>query len=315
MTEYFIEAKNLQKSFGNYIAVSDVSFQISSGDFFGLLGPNGAGKTTTIGMLTGLIPPTAGNVTIDGQSLKKNPNACKSKIGIVPQNFAFYPSLNAKDNLTFFGRIYGFHGIALKKRINDVLNTVVLSNHTKQPVDTFSNGMKRRLNIAIGLLNNPQVLILDEPTVGVDAHSRSAIFHSLKTLNKKGMTVIYTTHYMEEAQNLCNRIAIIDHGRIIRCGTPSSLIREYSNAVVKIKFGSQISPKLYEQLSQIASIDPLHKTNQRLCITSKNPEQTIEKVLSFPEVIKIGIESLDVSKPNLEDVFLHITGHSLRDNG
>jgi len=314
MTDPIIDVKNLKKSYGKFLAVSDVSFHISPGDFFGLLGPNGAGKTTTIGMITGIIPPTAGHVIIDGQPLDTVPKICKSKIGLVPQDFAFYPSLNAMDNLVFFGNMYALHGKHLKRRIEEVLEIVLLSNHRRQPVATFSNGMKRRLNIAIGLLNEPRILILDEPTVGVDAQSRSAIFDSLKALNEKGMTVIYTTHYMEEAQALCRRIAIIDKGRIIRLDTPAALMRELSDSVVKIQFGGPVEAPLFTKLQAIGSLSPLDDTGRWILMKTVHPAKTVAKILNLPEVKKIGIHSLDITNPNLEDVFLHLTGHTLRDN-
>jgi ABC-2 type transport system ATP-binding protein len=314
MTDPIINVKDLHKSYGNFPAVSGISFCIPAGEFFGLLGPNGAGKTTTIGMLTGLIPPTSGEVFIDGHNLRTKPNMCKSKIGFVPQDFAFYPSLKAEDNLSFFGRIYGLKGQHLKNRIDEVLKIVTLSNHTKQPVSTYSNGMKRRLNIAIGLLNSPAIIILDEPTVGVDAQSRSAIFDSLRRLNKKGVTIIYTTHYMEEAQTLCHRVAIIDHGRIVQADAPEALVQKFSDSVVKVEFGEPVPLSLYEQLKEIGYITPLDETKRWVQLTSINPAHTVEKMLNLSEVKRIGIQSLDVSKPNLEDVFLHLTGRSLRDD-
>jgi len=314
MTSPIIEVENLKKSYGHFLAVSGITFQISSGEFFGLLGPNGAGKTTTIGMLTGLISPTDGKILIDGHNLGKQPDLCKAKIGLVPQDFAFYPMLNAKDNLTFFGRIYGLRGRHLNNRINEALEIVVLSNHIKQPVATFSNGMKRRLNIAIGLLNSPRIIILDEPTVGVDAQSRSAIFDSLKELNKSGVTIMYTTHYMEEAQTLCERVAIIDKGQIVRLASPSELIRKFSDPVVKIELNNRVDPPLYERLKTIGPLAPLDKTGRWIRVKSANPAKTVSDILGLPEIQKIGIQSLDVTKPNLEDVFLHLTGHSLRDN-
>ena len=314
MTEPIVQVESLRKSYGNVPAVSGISFKIASGEFFGLLGPNGAGKTTTIGMLTGLISPTAGEIFIEGQNLKKRPDICKSKIGFVPQDFAFYPSLNAKDNLSFFGRIYGLRGQYLKNRIEDVLKIVTLSNHRKQPVITFSNGMKRRLNIAIGLLNSPRIIILDEPTVGVDAQSRSAIFNSLRLLNREGVTIIYTTHYMEEAQSLCSRVAIIDQGRIVQLDSPTALVQKFSDPVVKIEFSETVASSLYEQLKAIGRVAPLDETGRWILLKSINPAQTVKKILDLPEVKRIGIHSLDVTKPNLEDVFLHLTGHSLRDN-
>lgn len=314
MINPIVDVENLQKSYGDFKAVSGISFHIKKGEFFGILGPNGAGKTTTIGMLTGIIPPSSGKIIIDGQNLKTHADICKSKIGLVPQDFAFYPSLNALDNLIFFGRIYGLRGRYLDDRIDEVLRLVVLSNNRKQPVATFSNGMKRRLNIAIGLLHNPQILILDEPNVGVDAQSRTAIFDGLKDLNKAGVTIIYTTHYMKEAQTLCHRVAIVDQGRIIQLDTPSALIRQFSDTAVKIEFSDQLARPLVEGLHKIGKVEQLDDTARRFIIHSLHPARTVKKILELKELQQTPMQSLDVIEPNLETVFLHLTGRSLRDN-
>ena len=261
-----IVVKNLRKFYGNFEAVSGISFQIAPGEFFGLLGPNGAGKTTTIGMLTGLISPTAGKIFIDGQDLESNLDTCKSKIGLVPQDLAFYPTLSALDNLIFFGKIFGLRGYDLVKRIDEVLGMVSLSDFKKQPVESYSNGMKRRLNIAIGLLHRPCIIVLDEPTVGVDAQSRSAIFDSLRELNQAGVTVIYTTHYMEEAQTLCHRLSIIDQGRLVETESPFELIKRFSDRVVKIEFKNKMNAYLYEQVKAISPSARLDKTGRWILI-------------------------------------------------
>jgi ABC-2 type transport system ATP-binding protein len=308
-----IVVENLRKFYGNFEAVSGISFQIAPGEFFGLLGPNGAGKTTTIGMLTGLISPTAGKIFIDGQDLESNLDTCKSKIGLVPQDLAFYPTLSALDNLIFFGKIFGLRGYDLVKRIDEVLGMVSLSDFKKQPVESYSNGMKRRLNIAIGLLHRPCIIVLDEPTVGVDAQSRSAIFDSLRELNQAGVTVIYTTHYMEEAQTLCHRLSIIDQGRLIQTDSPSELINRFSDPVVKIEFKHKMNSYLYEQVKAISPSAMLDKTGRWIFIKSTDPAQTVKKILELPAIKNTEIQSMDISKPNLEDVFLKLTGRSLRD--
>jgi len=308
-----IVVENLRKFYGNFEAVNGISFQIAPGEFFGLLGPNGAGKTTTIGMLTGLISPTAGKIFIDGQDLESNLDTCKSKIGLVPQDLAFYPTLSALDNLIFFGKIFGLRGYDLVKRIDEVLGMVSLSDFKKQPVESYSNGMKRRLNIAIGLLHRPCIIVLDEPTVGVDAQSRSAILDSLRELNQAGVTVIYTTHYMEEAQTLCHRLSIIDQGRLIQTDSPSELINRFSDPVVKIEFKHKMNSYLYEQVKAISPSAMLDKTGRWIFIKSTDPAQTVKKILELPAIKNTEVQSMDISKPNLEDVFLKLTGRSLRD--
>ncbi|MFO7962605.1 MAG: ABC transporter ATP-binding protein [Desulfobacterales bacterium] len=314
MTNPIIRVENLRKCYGDLEAVGGISLHIAPGEFFGLLGPNGAGKTTTIKMLAGLIAPTSGNIVIDGQNITSHPNSVKAKIGLVPQDFAFYPTLNAEDNLAFFGRIYEIRGRRLKNRIHEVLDIAGLTDAAKQAVGNFSNGMKRRLNIAIGLLHEPRILILDEPTVGVDVQSRSAIFHSLIELNANGVTMIYTTHYMEEAQSLCRRIAILDKGRIIQLDAFSEMVRKFRDPVVKIEFADPVGELLYERIKSIGSIASLEQAGRSLLIRSAFPAQTVRNILSIPEIRDVDIRSLDISKPNLEDIFLTLTGRSLRDN-
>ena len=227
---------NLSKRYGSRQAVAALNFHICQGEIFGLLGPNGAGKTTTIGMLTGLVDPSGGQVMIDGLDLRQNPLKAKAKIGFVPQDFAFYPTLSARDNLIFFGRIYGLHGRLLRQRIVDTLDMVELTDRGGHAVSTFSHGMKRRLNIAIGLLHHPRILILDEPTVGVDAHMRQTIIDNLKALNKEGLTVLYTTHHMHEAERLCDRVAIIRDGRIV-VDESLDLLKSSSSHCVLVNIG------------------------------------------------------------------------------
>ena len=240
MQETMVAVHNLSKTYAGQEVVESLSFAIGRGEFFGLLGPNGAGKTTTIGMLTGLIPPSHGEITMDALDVSANTLAIRAKIGFVPQDFAFYPTLSARDNLLFFGRIYGLRGRQLKSRIDNVLQAVELIDRAGDRVSTFSNGMKRRLNIAIGMLHNPELLILDEPTVGVDAHVRQVILENLQTLNQNGLTILLTTHHMEEAQRLCDRVAIMDKGCIIALDTPSALIDDLGKGIVRACFNKPI---------------------------------------------------------------------------
>ncbi|HNH26596.1 MAG TPA: ATP-binding cassette domain-containing protein, partial [Anaerolineales bacterium] len=221
-----LEVQNLEKNYGDFKAVKGISFDIKEGEIFSLLGPNGAGKTTTISMLSTLYTPTAGDATIAGHSITKAPMAVRNAIGVVPQDLALYEDLNARENLTFWGQMYGLGGSALKNRVEEVLNQIGLVDKAKDRVKTYSGGMKRRVNIGVGLLHKPKLLFMDEPTVGIDPQSRRAILDTVKDLNKQGMTVLYTTHYMEEAEELSDRVGIIDHGELIAIGTQKELTKQ-----------------------------------------------------------------------------------------
>ena len=221
-----IEIQHLKKTFKNATepAVNDISFSINRNEIFGLLGPNGAGKTTTISILCGLFPPTSGKVLIDGKDLNDDLETIKNIIGIVPQDIALYPTLSARENLAFYGSMYGVHGKDLKEKIDEWLEKLGLKDAAKRKVSTYSGGMKRRVNLIAGVLHNPKVLFLDEPTVGVDVQSRNVIIEHLEEINKTGTTIIYTSHHMEEAENFCTRVSIIDQGKILTQGTPKELI-------------------------------------------------------------------------------------------
>lgn len=224
-----IEIRELTKKYkGNdEPAIKSISLDIYRGEIFGLLGPNGAGKTTTISILCGLFPPTKGSVLLDGLDIHTEINQIKRIIGVVPQDIALYPTLTARENLTFFGNMYGLRGKMLKEKIDGYLQEFGLINHSNKIVSRFSGGMKRRVNLIAGLLHDPKVVFLDEPTVGIDVQSRIEILNYLKSINKKGTTIIYTSHYMEEAENLCSRVAIIDRGNIISLGNPKELVAEH----------------------------------------------------------------------------------------
>jgi linearmycin/streptolysin S transport system ATP-binding protein len=218
-----LTVKNLRKAFGSLVAVDDVSFSIEPGQLLGLLGPNGAGKTTTVSMITGLVTPDRGSVLVDGHALGGDTDPIKNRIGLVPQDLALYDELTARDNLRFFGALYNLGGAALAAAMQQALDLVGLADRARDLVKTFSGGMKRRLNLAAGLLHNPDILLLDEPTVGVDPQSRNAIFDNLETLKRRGKALLYTTHYMEEAERLADRIVVIDHGRVIANDTLAGL--------------------------------------------------------------------------------------------
>ena len=221
-----LEVHDLVKKYGDFTAVKGISFDIQEGEIFSLLGPNGAGKTTTISVLSTLYAPTSGDALIGGHSVTKDPMAVRQLIGVVPQDLALYDDLTARENLAFWGQMYGLGGKALKTRIDEVLEQIGLTDKANQRVKTYSGGMKRRVNIGVGLLHKPRLLFMDEPTVGIDPQSRRAILDSVKELNQQGMTVLYTTHYMEEAQELSDRVGIIDHGELIALGTQAELTRQ-----------------------------------------------------------------------------------------
>src|SRR5512135_632678 len=221
-----LEVNKLVKKYGDFTAVNGVTFDIREGEVFSLLGPNGAGKTTTISMLSTLYAPTAGDALIGGHSITREPMAVKQVIGVIPQELALYEDLTARENLIFWGQMYGLSGKPLTQRIDEVLEQIGLTDKAKNRVRTYSGGMKRRVNIGVGLLHKPRLLFMDEPTVGIDPQSRRAILDTVKELNQQGMTVLYTTHYMEEAQELSNRVGIIDHGELIAIGTQKELTRQ-----------------------------------------------------------------------------------------
>ena len=219
----FVQVDNLTRSFGDFVAVDDVSFSIGTGEFFSLLGPNGAGKSTTIRMLSTVLEATSGDAMIGGFSLRNEPGRVRELIGVCPQNLALYEELTAYDNLVFFGDMVGLGHRGARERADEILELIGLTERKKSRVATYSGGMKRRLNIGVALMGRPRLLFLDEPTVGIDPQSRNNIFETIKQLNSEGMTVLYTTHYMEEADHLSNRIAIIDNGKIVAIGTPAEL--------------------------------------------------------------------------------------------
>src|SRR5215510_12883840 len=221
-----LEVQNLAKQYGNFTAVNGISFDIKEGEIFSLLGPNGAGKTTTISMLSTLYTPTSGDATIGGHSITKDPMAVKRLIGVVPQELALYEDLSARENLLFWGQMYGLSGKSLDSRVDEVLEQIGLTDKAKNKVKTYSGGMKRRVNIGVGLIHKPRLLFMDEPTVGIDPQSRRAILDTVKDLNRQGMTIFYTTHYMEEAQELSDRVGVIDHGELIALGTQKELTKQ-----------------------------------------------------------------------------------------
>ncbi|KEK22377.1 ABC transporter ATP-binding protein [Bacillus gaemokensis] len=305
---------HITKSFGKKEVVKNVSFEVKKGETFGLLGPNGAGKSTTISMICGLIPYDDGDIKVGGKSVKEYPLDAKKKIGIVPQDIALYPTLSAKENLIFWGKMYGLSGTTAKKRADEVLMYVGLQDRAKDKIETFSGGMKRRINIGAALMHEPELLIMDEPTVGIDPQSRNHILETVKGLNEKGMTVIYTSHYMEEVEYLCERIAIVDHGKVIASGTKTELCNRLADGfMVKLQL-NRYNKELLQKVKEIPTVERIivDEDANTLDIGLKNGE-AVGTVVSVVVENHMQILKLEVQEPNLEALFLQLTGRSLRD--
>ncbi|MGC0142086.1 ABC transporter ATP-binding protein [Pseudactinotalea sp. Z1732] len=308
-----LQAEGLVRRFGDLTAVDGVSFHIDPGETYGLLGPNGAGKTTTISMAAGLIRADAGQVRIAGEVMGPNRVAPKAHLGLVPQDLAIYPELNARENLSFFGRLQGMSGKDLRGRIDEVLDLIGLADRAKEATKKFSGGMKRRLNIGIGLLHRPSLLILDEPTVGVDPQSRNAILESVEALSTEGMAVLYTTHYMEEAERLCDRIAIIDAGKVQAEGTRSELIRLIGELDEIRLVGTGAVAAAAEQLLALPAVEQVVADGRDLVLHVRDAPTAVAAVVTAAGRAGMELDDVGISRPNLESVFLHLTGKALRD--
>jgi ABC-2 type transport system ATP-binding protein len=310
-----LEVKGLVKKYGDFTAVKGISFDIQEGEIFSLLGPNGAGKTTTISVLSTLYAPTAGDASIGGHSVTKEPMAVRNIIGVIPQDLALYEDLTARENLSFWGQMYGLSGKALNTRIDEVLEQIGLADKAKQRVKTYSGGMKRRVNIGVGLLHKPRLLFMDEPTVGIGPQSRRAILDSVKDLNKQGMTVLYTTHYMEEAAELSDRVGIIDHGDLIALGTQKELTQQVGeNETLVLHISEDDDPEaLAKSLKSIEGVLQASVTDHEVSVIARQAEEILAPVVTKANERGIKIHSVDIREPNLEAVFLHLTGRALRD--
>ncbi len=310
-----LEVKNLVKNYGDFQAVKGISFDIQEGEIFSLLGPNGAGKTTTISMLSTLYEPTSGDATVAGHSVTHEPMAVRNAIGVVPQEIALYEDLTARENLVFWGQMYGLGGKSLNARVDEVLEQIGLTDKAKNRVKTYSGGMKRRVNIGVGLLHKPRLLFMDEPTVGIDPQSRRSILDTVKDLNRNGMTVLYTTHYMEEAQELSNRVGIIDHGELIALGTQKELTQQVGETeTLVLHLGENDDPQaLAQSLDGVKDVLEATSTDHEVSVIAHEAEEVLAAVVSKANERGIKIRSIDIREPNLEAVFLHLTGRALRD--
>ncbi len=310
-----VEVNHLIKQYSgsDQPAVCDVSFVIQRGEIFGFLGPNGAGKTTTISMLSCLLKPSGGSAIIAGFDLSRQPNEIKRRIGLVPQDLALYPTLSASDNLMFYGRIYGLKGKQLKQRVEEALKMVGLYERRNEAVEKYSGGMKRRVNIAAGLLHQPEILFLDEPTVGVDPQSRNFIFDNVEELNRHGVTVLYTTHYMEEAERLCNRVAIIDQGKIVALDTPRALQATLGGGLIVVGLPDGVPDTLEQEVRALPGVRSADRFDHQIKVKASNTQQTLPDVINVFNRLDLNIHSLEILEPNLESVFLELTGKRLRD--
>jgi ABC-2 type transport system ATP-binding protein len=308
-----LEARNLEKSFGDLKAVNGVSIYIAPGETYGLLGPNGAGKTTSISIVAGLLEADGGEVRVGGQIVTPRTVAPKALMGLVPQDLAIYPDLTAAENLEFFGRLYGMRGANLGARVSQVLDTVGLNDRRNDVTKEFSGGMKRRLNIGIGLLHSPQLLILDEPTVGVDPQSRNSILEAVEHLSSAGMAVLYTTHYMEEAERLCDRVGIIDQGELKAEGTHRELVHMVGQKDRVVITGGGPLEAVVRALASGPGVHEAVADESGVQLLVQDAGARLASLLEVASAAGMNVTGVDIKEPNLEAVFLHLTGKALRD--
>ena len=307
-----VEVKNLSKTYGDVQAVAGISFEIQEGEIFGLLGPNGAGKSTTINVLCTYTEPTGGEVSVAGHSVTAEPTAVKRAIGVVPQEIALYPDLNALENLRFFGQMYDIPEARLKMRSAELLEMVGLSEQARRRVEHYSGGMKRRLNLAVGLLGQPRFLMLDEPTVGVDPQSRNAIFENIQALNRQGLTILYTTHYMEEAELLCDQVAIMDQGRIIAIDTPRNLIHTLGTGLIHVGV-KELDDEMLARLRALPQVKAVTRLDDTLAFETLDAQRALLDIIGVFNETDTAMTALEILEPNLESVFIQLTGRQLRD--
>ena len=309
-----LEVSGLRKSYGEVAAVAGVSFRAGKGETIGLLGPNGAGKTTTVSMIAGLVRPDAGEVRIAGRALRGDTDPAKRSMGLVPQDIGLYEEMSAGENLHLFGALYGMEGAQLKLAMDEALDLVGLKDRSREPVKGFSGGMKRRLNLAAAVLHGPDLLLLDEPTVGVDPQSRNAIFENLEALKKRGKTLLYTTHYMEEAERLCDRLVIIDHGKIIADDTLQALHRLVpARNQLTVEFEDAANGLRREDLAELPGVDSVEFQPGSVRIAVQDLASGSAEILRWLAQRGYRVQHLKSQRASLETVFLTLTGRSLRD--
>ena len=312
MTDVVLNCRGLRKAYGDHVAVDGVGFTIEAGETYGLLGPNGAGKTTTISMIAGLLDSDGGTALVSGNEITTKSTAAKAAIGLVPQDLAIYPDLTARENLRFFGKLYNIGG-SLNERVDEILDVIELSDRADDQTKEYSGGMKRRLNIGLGLLHKPDLLILDEPTVGVDPQSRNAILENVERLGAQGMAVLYTTHYMEEAERLCDRVGIIDEGAIIAEGTRRDLVAlvgERDRLHLDLSGDASL---VADAVSAIDGVESCSSAGSELGVVTVSASRALPNVVLSITESGLDVHSIQVSEPDLESVFLHLTGKALRE--
>jgi ABC-2 type transport system ATP-binding protein len=311
---FIVTTEDLRKAYNGHDAVKGLTFGVRQGEIFSLLGPNGAGKTTTLSMLACLLQPSGGDALVGGHSVRREADAVKRLIGVVPQEIALYLPLTAYENLMFWGQMYGLAGAELRKRVDEVLTRVGLRDRAKDRLQTYSGGMQRRINIAAGLLHRPQIVFMDEPTVGIDPQSRRSILDMVKALNAEGMTVLYTTHYMEEAEELSDRIGIIDHGQLIALGTQAELTRLVGQEdVVELSLAAEtVEAGLLAACGGVPGVRQPEAQAGRLRVLARNGSAALPELIGAANRHGARVTNVAVRAPNLEAVFLHLTGRALR---
>lgn len=307
-----LNVSNLTKSFGSLVAVDHVSFEVNEGEVFGFLGPNGAGKTTTLNLICNLLKPDSGTIFLDGEDLTAGRAHLRRHLGVVPQEIALYEDLNAVENLSFWGGLYNLKGTALKHRVAEMLELAGLQDRAKDRVKTYSGGMKRRLNMMAGLLHQPKVLLLDEPTVGIDPQARHHILDTVREIARGGTTILYTTHYLDEAEDLCDRLAIIDHGRILTMGTREQIMQIVGEHSL-IKFSGVINKAEVEALVQTFDHVSLESMDDHQVVLSLPSKEQTGKLIEALIRSDLVLENLQIKEPSLDSVFIKLTGRELRD--
>ncbi len=308
-----IKLRDVVKRYDTVLAVDNINLSINKGEIFGLLGPNGAGKSTTIKMIIGLLKQNSGDITVNGMDVRKDPLKVKKIMGFVPQELAIYENLSAVENIKYFGRLYGLNNKELKERTEEALEFTGLVNHRKQKTKSFSGGMKRRLNIACSIVHQPEIIIMDEPTVGIDPQSRNHILKSVRELNKKGSTIIYTSHYMEEVEIICDRVGIIDHGKLIACGTKNELKNQTPGEEKIIINTSELRFNPIDEIKKITGVTNVGINENTIEILSVNAQQILQDVLFVLYKGDVPVRNISLEQADLESVFLSLTGRNLRD--
>ncbi|MGG3309150.1 ABC transporter ATP-binding protein [Paenibacillus lautus] len=309
----FLQMKDVVKRYGNKLSVDHMNLEVNEGEIFGLLGPNGAGKSTSISMICGLLPKDQGSIKVDGISIDEQPLEVKRRIGLVPQDLALYEEMSAWDNVVFFAKLYGLRGYQLKERVQEALEFVGLQDRAKEKPSTFSGGMKRRLNIACSITHRPKLIIMDEPTVGIDPQSRNHILESVKTLNRMGSTVIYTSHYMEEVAAISDRVAIMDQGHVIACGTQQELRARVAHEEKIILTADGITPELVEELAIHPRVRRVTQNDNQIEVYVPSAQEELQDILFICSKQHTTLRSLECEEPGLETLFLSLTGRTLRD--